>query len=255
MLSKNEIKYIRSLHSKKFRQKYNNFIVEGDKMALEIVRQNKLEIEYIYALSTWIETNKKDLKVHFTKTKEIKEKDLSKISNLKTPNKVIVIVKQPNEQINVPIANVNISLFLDEIQDPGNMGTILRTADWFGIPYVFYSKGCVDVYNTKVIQASMGAFLRVKMIKITAEDLKTKFPQLTFYGTVLDGENIFKSNLTSNGIIVIGNEGRGISTDVLNLLDRKLKIPAPNNTGAESLNAGVAVGVVCAVFRMKESLT
>ena len=129
------------------------------------------------------------------------------------------------------------------------MGTILRTADWFGIPYVFCSTQCADWRNPKVIQASMGAFLRVKVVTIELGDLKNQFSTLPFYGTHLAGENIFKTSLTNKGIIVIGNEGRGIKESVVPLLDRKLKIPTPKHGGAESLNVGVATGIICALFK------
>ena len=144
----------------------------------------------------------------------------------------------------------SLSLYLDGIQDPGNMGTILRIADWFGVDCVFSSPDCVDPYNPKVIQATMGAFLRVSCIETTIERLHEEHPGLPIYGAVMDGENVFHANLKSKeGIIVIGNEGRGISSEAESLLSQRISIPPAAHSGAESLNAAVATGILCAVFR------
>ena len=137
---------------------------------------------------------------------------------------------------------------LDNIQDPGNMGSILRTADWFGIQYVFCLQ-CVDVYNPKVVQATMGAFLRVRTIQTDAEAIFEAQQKLPVYGTFLDGESIYDAPLQPNGLVVIGNEGRGIRKEIASYINHKIKIPAYGN--AESLNAAVATGVVCAEFRRR----
>ena len=138
------------------------------------------------------------------------------------------------------------SFYLDGIQDPGNMGTIMRIADWFSIPYIFCSETSVDIWNPKVVQSSMGAFLRVKAFEVNFQDIKTHFPNLPIFATILRGDNIFKMDAPSKGIIVIGNEGSGISDTILNQTDFKISIPGGG--GAESLNAGVATGIVCAVL-------
>ncbi len=247
MVSKQKIKYIQSLKIKKYRQKYSNFIVEGEKMALELLAANQFPIENIMALETWVETHKLILKPHFNKILTATETDLKQISNLSTPNKVFIIAAQPKPNLLETVIETHFSLFLDGIQDPGNMGTILRIADWFSIPYVFCSDTCVDVWSPKVIQASMGAFLRVKTLEIPFADLKNRFPKLPVFATILRGGNIFKNTFPKQGIIVIGNEGSGVSESILHQTDYKIAIPGGG--GAESLNAAVATGIVCAVLK------
>ncbi len=250
MLSKSRIKYIQSLKLKKFRQKYNNFTVEGDKIAREILTATNCEIEAVFATASWIETNKALLSSHFSKTLTVEQKDLKKISSLSTPNEAFIIAKQLNYSIDTSIVQQDFSLYLDGIQDPGNMGTILRIADWFGIPYVFCSKTCVDIYNTKVIQATMGAFLRVKICTIDFQALQ-QMVNIPVYGMVLDGSNLYKQSFGEAGILVIGNESKGISSTVKMLISHKVTIPSAKNGGAESLNAGVATGIICAHIRNK----
>ena len=252
ILSKQKIKYIQSLKIKKYRQMYANFIVEGDKMAIELLNDKNIEIENIIALSTWINDNQNILKPHLNKILTATEADLKQISNLSTPNKVFIIAKQPifnvfneDSKQKILIEN-NFSLYLDGIQDPGNMGTIMRIADWFSIPYIFCSETSVDIWNPKVVQASMGAFLRVKAFEVNFQDIKTHFPNLPIFATILRGDNVFKLDAPNKGIIVIGNEGSGISESILNQTDYKISIPGGG--GAESLNAAVATGIVCAVL-------
>jgi RNA methyltransferase, TrmH family len=249
MVSKQKIKYIQSLKIKKYRQKYSNFIVEGEKMALELLADSQFTIENIIALETWIEIHKLALKPHFNKILTATEADLKQISNLTTPNKVFIIAAQPTPHFNEKLIENNYSLYLDGIQDPGNMGTILRIADWFSIPYVFCSETCVDVWSSKVVQASMGAFLRVKTMELPFETLKNRFPKLPIFATILRGGNIFKNTFPEQGIIVIGNEGNGVSEAIVNQTDFKIAIPGGG--GAESLNAAVATGIVCAVLKNK----
>ena len=248
MLSNNVVKYIRSLKLKKFRQKYNNFVVEGDKIVREMLQAKNTKIENIYALSSWIKTNDDLLKFHKDKLIPVTEKELKKISTLKSPNEALVVASIPEDHYDEQSVKSGISLYLDGIQDPGNMGTIIRIADWFGIETVFCSWNCADLYNTKVLQATMGAFLRVKVVEIDFENLIARFPKLPVYGTVLGGENIFTAKLQPNGIIVIGSEGQGISAAIERRLDYKITIPSHAKSGAESLNAAVATGIVCAVF-------
>jgi len=178
----------------------------------------------------------------------VSRKELERISSLKTPNSVLVVCKVPTYQMDLPTINNSLTLYLDDLQNPGNMGSILRIADWFGLPYVFCSKNCVESYNTKVIQASMGAFLRIKIITIDFADLLEKIPDLPTFAAVLDGENVFKAALPTNGVIVIGNEGAGVSPEIIKKASHKIKIPKGNRGGAESLNAAVATGIICAAL-------
>jgi TrmH family RNA methyltransferase len=249
MLSKNNIKYLHSLKLKKFRQKYDNFVVEGDKIAKEMLQSGNVEIENIYALASWIEANESLLQAYKKKLLPVTESELKKITLLTTPNEVLIVAKRFSDDVDTNEVNTGLSLFVDGIQDPGNMGTIIRTADWFGIKTIFCSTDTFSLYNAKVLQATMGAFLRVRIIPIDFTNLASKFPELPVYGTVLGGENIFRAKLGDRGIIVIGNEGQGISDQVLQHLDFRLTIPSDATSGAESLNAAVAAGIICAIFR------
>ncbi len=252
MLSQNKIKYLTSLQSKKFRQKYNIFVAEGEKICLEILKEKKIEVESIFAIKSWCEKHAYLLQHYGAKVEEISESELKKISSLTTPNQVLITARPQDFALDKNLIFNDLVLYLDGIQDPGNMGTILRNADWFGIPYVFCSDTCVDIYNSKVIQSSMGAFLRVKSKEISLPTLLDGAKNIPIYGALLEGENIFQSKLEQKGIIVIGSEGKGISDANLPLISHKIKIPDYGN-GAESLNAAVASGIICALFRYVKS--
>jgi RNA methyltransferase, TrmH family len=247
MLSKQKIKYLQSLKIKKYRQEQGVFVVEGEKIALEVLTQSDFPVVYIVALPEWIEQYASILKKNDNKILPATEQDLKTISNFATPNKVLVVVKQAPPQYFDAIIENNYTLYLDGIQDPGNMGTILRIADWFSIPYVFCADTCVDVWNPKVLQASMGAFLRVKTFEVPFHELKARFPTLPSFFTVLWGDNIFEKKFPKQGIIVVGNEGGGISKGIIDIADYPIAIPKAG--GAESLNAAVATGIICAVLK------
>ena len=249
MLSKNKIKYIQSLKLKKFRQKYNNFIVEGDKIARELLVHPNFEIESIFTTQTWQTKNKLVLQKHINKTIIVDEKELKKITGLSTPNEVLIIAKQFKFEIQENLFFDDFSLYLDDIRDPGNMGTILRIADWFGVKQVICSPNSVEVYNAKVVQATMGSFLRVATPIMDCIELKSKYPAIKIFGAILEGDNIFQIKTNLKGILVIGNESKGIQKNILNIMDHGLKIPKSPIGGAESLNAGVATGIMVAYFR------
>lgn len=250
MLTNKQLKYLKSLHQRKFRQKYGNFIAEGVKTADEIIKSSNVEIEGVYALREWADKNKSFLSnlppnIFY----EINEKQLHSISHLKTPNQVFFVLRTINHELKTDEITNHMSLYLDEIRDPGNMGTILRIADWFGIKWVFCSEGCVEVQNPKVIQSTMGAFLRVKTKTIALTEIKKQLPELPVMGTVLDGVSVYEIEKKPTGIIVIGNESRGISKEIVAQLTHKISIPRHPDGGAESLNAGVAAGIICALWR------
>ena len=249
MLSKNRLKYIQSLKQKKFRQMYNNFVVEGEKMATEIIQHQGLTIEGIFALDSWITANQRLLTKYDDVLHLISQKDLDRISSLKTPNQILVVCKVPTYRLDLPTINNSLTLFLDDLQNPGNMGSILRIADWYGLPYIFCSKNCVDIYNPKVIQASMGAFLRVKIVSTDFSSLLEKCPNLPSFAAVLEGEDVFKADLPKNGMLIIGNEGAGVSEKIKGQATHLIRIPKGENGGAESLNAAVATGILCAVLQ------
>ncbi len=248
MLTRNTLKYLQSLKQKKFRQMYNNFVVEGEKMATEIIQHQGLILEGIFALTPWIKANHSILRNIDTIVQEISQKDLARISSLKTPNQVFVVCKVPTYELDLATINSSLTLFLDNLQNPGNMGSILRIADWFGLPYVFCSKNTVEVFNPKVIQASMGAFLRVKIISIEFSELMGNVPDLPTFAAVLQGEDVFKADLPKNGVLIIGNEGAGVSEDITAQATHLIRIPKGKQGRAESLNAAVAAGILCAAI-------
>ncbi|MBI1225574.1 MAG: RNA methyltransferase [Bacteroidetes bacterium] len=249
-LSINQLKYLKSLRERKYRQKYHNFIVEGVKLANETLISNALDVEMVVATSEWLSQNANLLKA-VDNIVPVTESELKKISLLSTPNQVFLVAKQPNQLFEKNKISPKLSLYLDDIRDPGNLGTILRIADWFGIPWVFCSPGSVEVFNPKVVQSSMGAFLRVKYMEIEFEDLLARLPETPVYGTVLDGSSIFSEQLLCPAIIAIGNESNGLSSEIQLKLTHRISIPRGQGGGAESLNAGVAAGIVCSMFTNK----
>ncbi len=247
-LSINQLKYLKSLHLRKFRQKYHNFIVEGTKMALEVLADGRLSVEGIFALPEWIDAHESLIRPWKELTAPVTPAELERISLLSTPNQALLVLTQPEIQFDAEAVGGGLSLYLEDIRDPGNLGTILRVADWFGIPWVFCSPGSVELYNPKVIQSSMGAFLRVHCMETPFDFLKKNLPAIPTYGTVLDGGSIFGADLPGQALIVIGNESHGISPSLQQHLTHRISIPAGKSGGAESLNAALAAGIVCAAF-------
>jgi TrmH family RNA methyltransferase len=249
MISQNQIKHLRSLGIKKHRLEQGQFLIEGDKMVAELLGQSHIGISAVFALESWVEKNDRFLRSVSGKVFTVSEAELAKISNLSTPNQVLALANIPLDACNFQLATTNICFYLDGIQDPGNMGSILRIADWFGMPAVYCSPDCVDVYSPKVVQASMGALFRVQTWELELAKILNETSFIPVAGAVLDGKNIFEEKLPQNGLIVIGNEGRGISNHVTALLTHRISIPRHPNGGAESLNAAVAAGILAAVFR------
>jgi RNA methyltransferase, TrmH family len=249
-LSKAKNKHLQALKLKKFREELGLFTIEGEKIAAELLSSKSIEIDEIFALESWITANQKSLRSHQTKIIDLSEAELKAISNLTTPNKVLIVAKKGTPQYHNDLIQKSFSFYLDGIQDPGNLGTILRIADWFSIPYVFCSPKTVELWNPKVIQASMGAFLRVQSLEIDFEELKYRFPELPVFAAILKGDNIFETviqhDFPRRGIVIIGNEGQGISENLINQADFKITIPGGG--GAESLNAAVSTGILAAVL-------
>ena len=239
MLNKTVVKYIQSLSQKKRRDEAGEFIAEGPKLVSDLMESDDTAIKHIYATADWIEKNKNiagenDLI-------EITDTDLERISQLTTPNKVLAVVKQFAAPKKIDTKD-KIVLALENIQDPGNMGTILRTADWFGVGQVVCSTDCADLYNPKVVQATMGSIARVKVLMTDLEKWLAAQKDIRIYATTLDGQDITSLKKIKEGIIIIGNESKGISEEILKLADVKITIPKKGK--AESLNAAVAAGVV-----------
>lgn len=255
MLSKAKIKYLNSLKLNKGRTKSGCFVVEGDKMVRDIL-QSDWTIKELYAGSHWLEKLGVEEQKKAGRIVGIDFKEMKKVSSLKTPHNVLAVVNMPelDHETNPP-AN-DISLALDRIQDPGNLGTILRTAAWFGIENVYCSKDCVDVYNPKVVQSTMSALLRVNVWYTDLSGLAKWYRKnsLPVYGTFVTGKDIFRENLHSAGLILIGNESGGISSSLQELVTQRLAIPhfpVDQNSKIESLNAASATAIVCSEFRRR----
>jgi RNA methyltransferase, TrmH family len=247
MLSKNQVKYLQSLRLAKFRELNRVFIAEGVKLVEDLMKSH-FHIHIIYAAPSWIEEHQRIIASQEFVIQEVTDEELKKISNLVTPNEVLAIIGYPDPAVPSPEKYGKIILLLDRIQDPGNLGTIIRTADWFGIGHIFCSPDTVDVYNPKVVQATMGSICRVE---VHYTDLREFLVSLDAswkkYGTVSDGENIYKAEPGFPAAIVIGNESKGISEEYLPLLTHRVGIPS-RSTGAESLNAAMAAGIICSEF-------
>jgi TrmH family RNA methyltransferase len=234
MLSKNEVKDIQSLYRKKQRDEERLFIAEGPKLAEEIIKSD-FKIKRIYATTGWLQKNKHPQKI----ITEISIDELSRISNLPSPNEVLLIAEQ-KELIEEVVLEGRLTMVLDGIQDPGNLGTIIRIADWFGIKQIICSNDCVEMYNPKVVQSTMGSITRVKCYYEDLNELKTD--SLNVYGALLEGENVFGIGKVDEGLIVIGNESKGISSSLLSKITHPVTIPKTGD--AESLNAAVAAGII-----------
>lgn len=253
MLSKQETKIVQNLEKKKFREKYNLFKIEGDKLVSELLRSH-LKTHSVIAYPDWLEQNKKALSN--VKVIETDQREMSSISNFQSVPEVLALAEIPVYEYDPAEISQSLSLILNGIQDPGNLGTILRVADWFGIRNVFCDNDCAGAYNPKCVQASMGAIFRVKVFYVDLISLleKQKGGELPVFGTFLDGENIYTSGLSQKGFIVMGNEGKGISEEIKRLTDYKLTIPgfSGNEESTESLNVGVATGIILSEFRRRE---
>ena len=239
MISKNQVKYIQSLGQKKSRDLENRFIAEGPKLVNELLNEENCRIVQLFALKEWIDENPNASK--HTEVIELSGMELEKISQLTTPNQVLAVIEKIQWK-NDPEIKGNISLALDTIQDPGNMGTIIRLADWFGIKNVFCSTDCADVYNPKVVQSSMGSISRVRVEYTDILSLLTENNDVGIYAAVLNGKDITKMEKIKEGIIVIGNESKGVHQEMLKLANVQITIPGKGK--AESLNAAVATGII-----------
>lgn len=247
MISKAQIKYIQSLSRQKYRKEYQAYLVEGEKNAGEWLRSSA-KIKCILAVEDWLRKNTHLLHLHQkAEISELKDFELQKITQLTHAQQVVLVVEMPASKT-VDFLSQKWSLFLERVQDPGNMGTIIRTADWFGIEQVVVSPGCVEIFNPKVVQASMGSILRVEIVEMETHQLISDRPTaIPLYAACLDGENVFELNETQTpGIIAMGNESKGLSEELLVKANRKFSIPRFG--GAESLNVSVATGILCALL-------
>jgi TrmH family RNA methyltransferase len=240
VLVKSQVKYIQSLGQKKFRDDDSAFIAEGVKIINELLFASNTSLIGLFATENWIENNKAVIKDLPDKLTLVKESELERISFLQTPNQVVGIFKKP--VFKSADIEKTITLLLDEIQDPGNLGTIIRTADWFNIKKIFCSKESADAFNPKVVQSTMGSIARVEVMHADLQTILDNHPDMPLYAATLQGENIFETKKISKGFILIGNESKGIKPELLKSSVHQITIPKLGN--AESLNAAVAAGIV-----------
>jgi TrmH family RNA methyltransferase len=236
MVSRSQIQFVRSLHQKKFRQLHKLFIVEGDKMVIELLR-SKLQVKHLFAEKDWLAINQKLLQNAET-VEEAKTEDLKRMSEMVTPPPVLAVACFP-QQIFTP--HLPFNLVLDSIRDPGNLGTIIRLADWYGLSQVICSPDCADYLNGKVVQASMGSVFRIQVVYTPLPEFLASASKIV-YGALLNGKNIHRQALQKPSILIIGNESQGISNEIQELITDPISIPRFGE--AESLNAAVATGIL-----------
>ena len=241
MLSKTYTKYIQSLHHKKFRDAGNSFIAEGTKVVIELLSAGRFECEQLLGKEEWLKQNESNIRKFYKGPIQVLEfHELEKISALNTTNEIIGVFKKavPKD----PVFKNRIVLVLDAIQDPGNLGTIIRIADWFGIRDIICSDNSVELYNPKVVQGTMGSISRVNVSYGNIAGIMEEHTSIRTYATALEGKSIRQFQEIKEGIIIIGNESKGISEQVMQLANEKITIPKIGL--AESLNAAVATGII-----------
>lgn len=261
MLTKKELQFVNSLKQKKHREEHGLFIAEGTKIVEELLA-SEVEVQQVFATQSFLEKNAINRHIAVT---EVKEAELERLSALTTPNETLAVCCIPKHTFDKATLNGKLTLVLDNIRDPGNLGTIIRIADWFGIDTIICSPETVDVYNPKVVQATMGSIARIKLhymqLPLLFEELKAvseTCPMLHVYGALLEGDTLYSKNVLNEGLIVIGNESKGISEQVLPYITDKISIPSFSHyksvSGeAESLNAAIATAIICSEFRRKDS--
>src|SRR5258708_21872083 len=237
MLVKSQVKYIQSLSQKKQRDADDVFVAEGPKIINELVGSPNVQLQQLFATDEWIQQNPSAA----ADAVPVSDAELSRLSFLQTPNQVTAICKKPVFPGTLDFSN-RISLMLDDIQDPGNMGTIIRSADWFGSSLVVCSRECADIFNPKVVQATMGSISRVQVVYDDLVPVLQKRGKVKVYAATLDGEDLETMKATKEAIILVGNESRGIGPSLLNFCDHKITISKKGK--AESLNAAVATGII-----------
>ncbi len=257
MLSKNQVSLIHSLYLEKYRKKFNSFIAEGEKTVAELI-QSHIQIEHVFTTPLFLQKHLPEIVSKGIPHTEIKQEELNKLSLLKTPNQVLAMAKMP-EPVSMPEhPEEELLLMLDRIQDPGNLGTMMRMADWFGINHIICSENCVDQYNPKVVQASMGSFLRINLHYCNLRNfLSGAGSGCSVFGTFTSGRNIYETELPISALILIGNESSGISDELLSFIHHKISIPLykdrKSGSRPESLNAALSAALVCSEFRRQHA--
>lgn len=249
-ISKSKITLFSSLSAKKMRDRHRMFVAEGEKCVSDTL--GAFPLECVVATAEWIARHREFHDVCPGDILTATKQDLRKISSLSTAPEVIAVFRMPDADPQLPDVSGKLSLLLDGVQDPGNMGTIIRTADWFGVDYVFASRDCVDIFNPKTIQSTMGSLKRVRVIYTDLVSLIESNPGIPVYGLQLDGGNIYDATLGDVGFIAMGNEGNGLSDRIKSLVTHRLLIPPfREDAHGESLNVAIATAITLALFRKK----
>ena len=254
MLSKNRVKYVRSLEMKKFRKADGVFVAEGHKLVGDLLEV--FSCTYLAATDDWLSQHASCLQRQGgVEIDEVTDEELRRLSFQETPQQVLAVFRQPTYAVDInEVAKRELCLVLDDVQNPGNLGTIVRLADWFGIEHIFCSRGCADIYNPKTVQATMGGIARVKTHYVDLPEMLSRLDKdIPIYGTFLDGENMYQMPLDPRGLIVMGNEGKGVSAAVEAFVTERLYIPnyPAGRETSESLNVAIATAIVCAEFRRR----
>ena len=249
MISRTRIKWIKSLEMRKYRLQEKAFVAEGPKLVGELLPYSTPL--YIAATKDWLDANRHLLRA-VKEVDEVSQTELERASLLRTPQSVLAVMPIPERRLDISSLQKKLVIALDSVQDPGNLGTILRIADWFGIHEVLCSEGTADIYNPKCVQSCMGALARVEVYYCNLPEV-LKQVEMPVFGTFLDGTDIYKEELSQQGIIVMGNEGNGISQPIAKLVNRRLYVPnyPQGSLTTESLNVSVAKGIGCAEFRRR----
>ena len=242
MVTKSEVKYIQSLAHKKFRDEEKLFVLEGVKIVGELLKEFPHRVKKLFALESWIATHA-SIVPSSVEVVAVLSYELEKISFLQHPNEVVALVDMPAVRPAKPMEH-GITLVLDQLQDPGNLGTIIRTCDWFGIKQIICSVDTVDAFNPKVVQSAMGSIMRIDIIYTDLADFFLSSKGVPIYAAVLHGESVFKTSFLRPCFLLIGNESKGISEQLLSIASNKITIPKIG--AAESLNAAVATGIILA---------
>lgn len=251
MISKIKMNHIISLQKKKVREEEKLYVIEGDKLVKEFLSAGA-PVRILVAKPEFLNSLAVINKQGITEIIPASYDDLKKMSTLKTPHNALAVIEMPERKIDSGVISEGLTVVLDCVRDPGNLGTIIRAAAWFGIKNIFCSEDCVDVYNPKVIQASMGAILHVNIFYVQLSDLlrKAAGKKIRVYGTVLDGDSIYSHKLAEKGIILLGNESKGISDELMPFVTDRIMIPKLNeaSTGIDSLNVSMAASVIFSEF-------
>lgn len=242
MITNNEIKFIKSLHQKKVREQEGLFLVEGEKMVQELLQHTEWEVVLLVGTESWLSANSFGSRIKYH---EVKNDVLERITALQTPNQVLALVRSKRQEFSLEKAKHSTTLFLDDVRDPGNLGTIIRIADWFGIPQIVCSPQSVELYNPKTVQSTMGSLFRVSVSYSDLVDLSLALhsEEIPLFGAVMEGKDIAQVNFPSSMVLVMGSESHGIGPQLESRLDHRITIPRIGK--AESLNVAVATGIIC----------